>query len=114
MQLVKDGRLRALGVSSARRIVSLPDVPTIAEQGFPEYELNEWNGVWAPARTPAPVADRLLEACRAALADATVRARLEALGAEAVGTDPAAFAAWLERERALMARLVRDAGITVD
>ena len=111
LQLVRDGRLRALGVTTAQRIPPLPDVPTIAEQGFPGYELNEWNGLYAPARTPEPVLRRLFEAARAALADETVKARLEALGAIPVGTDPAAFAAAVTARRAAMAEIVRSAGI---
>ncbi|TPG48915.1 twin-arginine translocation pathway signal protein [Roseomonas nepalensis] len=111
VQLVRDGRLRALGVTTAARIPPLPDIPTIAEQGFPGYELNEWNGLYAPARTPAPVVQRLFEASTAALADGTVRQRLEALGAIPVGTDPATFAAYVTAQRAAMADIVRSARI---
>ena len=110
-QLVRDGRLVALGVTTAQRIPPLPDIPTIAEQGFPGYELNEWNGLYAPARTPAPVVQRLFEASRAALADETVKQRLEALGAIPVGTDPATFAAYVAAQRAAMAEIVRSAKI---
>jgi tripartite-type tricarboxylate transporter receptor subunit TctC len=111
LQLVRDGRLVALGVSTAQRIAPLPDVPTIAEQGFAGFELNEWNGLYAPAGTPAPVVQRLFEAARHALADATVRQRLAALGALPVGTDPAAFAAYVAAQREMMGRLVREARI---
>ena len=113
VQLVRDGRLRALGVTTAARIPPLPDIPTIAEQGFSGYELNEWNGLYAPARTPAPVVQRLFEASTAALADGTVRQRLEALGAIPVGTDPATFAAYVTAQRAAMAEIVRSAKIEV-
>ncbi|WP_458096032.1 Bug family tripartite tricarboxylate transporter substrate binding protein [Roseomonas sp. WA12] len=113
LQLVRDGRLRALGVTTATRIPPLPEVPTIAEQGYPGYELNEWNGLYAPARTPALVVARLHEAARAALADETVRQRLDALGAIPVGTDPAEFAAYVAAQRRAMAEIVRSAKIEV-
>lgn len=111
LQLVRDGRLVALGVSTAQRIAPLPEVPTIAEQGFEGFELNEWNGMYAPAGTPAPVVARLHEAAKHALADATVRQRLDALGALPLGTEPAAFARYVADQRALMGRIVREARI---
>ena len=113
LQLVRDGRLVALGVTTAQRIAPLPDVPTIAEQGFEGYELNEWNGLYAPAGTPAPAVQRLYEAAKHALADATVRQRLDALGALPVGTDPETFARFVAEQRTLMGRIVREARIEV-
>ncbi len=113
LQLVRDGQLVALGVTTAQRIAPLPNVPTIAEQGFEGFELNEWNGLYAPAGTPAPVVQRLYEASKHALADATVRQRLETLGALPIGTDPVVFARYLAEQRALMGRLVREARIEV-
>jgi tripartite-type tricarboxylate transporter receptor subunit TctC len=113
LQLAREGRVRALGVSTASRISSLPEVPTVAEQGFPGFELNEWNGLYAPAGLPAGVADRLYEAARHALADATVRQRLEALGAMPLGTPPAEFARYVAAQREAMAQLVREARIEV-
>ena len=111
LQLVRDGRLVALGVTTAQRIAPLPEVPTIAEQGFEGFELNEWNGMYAPAGTPAPVVQRLHEAAKHALADATVRQRLDALGALPLGTEPATFARYVADQRALMGRIVREARI---
>jgi tripartite-type tricarboxylate transporter receptor subunit TctC len=113
LQLVRDGRLVALGVSTATRIAPLPEVPTVAEQGFPGFELNEWNGMYAPAGTPAPVVQRLFEASRHALADATVQQRLGALGALPVGTEPAAFARFVAEQREMMGRIVREARIEI-
>jgi tripartite-type tricarboxylate transporter receptor subunit TctC len=111
LQLAREGRIRALAVSTASRIASMPDVPTVAEQGFPGYELNEWNGLYAPAGLPAPVTQRLFEASTAALADATVRQRLDALGAFPVGSAPDVFARYVAEQRAAMQALVRDARI---
>jgi tripartite-type tricarboxylate transporter receptor subunit TctC len=113
LQLAQEGRLRALAVSTAQRIASLPEVPTVAEQGFPGYELNEWNGFYAPAGLPAAATERLHAAAVHALSDATVRQRLDALGAMPVGTSPADFARYVREQRELMARVVRDARIEV-
>jgi tripartite-type tricarboxylate transporter receptor subunit TctC len=111
LQLAREGRIRALAVSTAQRIASLPDVPTVAEQGFPGFELNEWNGLYAPAGVPPQVTERLYEAARHALADATVRQRLDALGALPLGTPPVEFARYVAAQREAMAQLVRETGI---
>ncbi len=113
LQLAQEGRVRALAVSSARRVPGLPEVPTVAEQGFEGYELNEWNGLYGPSGlTPAMVA-RWHGAVRHALADGAVRARLDALGALPLGSEPADFARYVAAERQRMAALVREAGVTL-
>ncbi|MDB5374706.1 MAG: Tripartite-type tricarboxylate transporter, receptor component TctC [Belnapia sp.] len=112
--LAQDGRVRALAASSATRIPSLPEVPTVAEQGFPGYDQNEWNGVYGPAGLPGAIVERVHAACRAALADPLVAQRLTAIGAIGQGSSPAEFTEYLARERAAMAQLVRQAGITAD
>ncbi|MBY0338776.1 MAG: twin-arginine translocation pathway signal protein [Acetobacteraceae bacterium] len=111
LQLVQEGRVRALGITTAQRVAVLPDLPTIAEQGFAGYELNEWNGLYAPASLPPAAVGRFHEATRAALADAAVRQRLDALGAIPVGSAPADFARYVREQREAMARLVREARI---
>ena len=111
LQMVREGRVRALAVTTAARIPSLPDVPTVAEQGFPGYELNEWNGFYAPAGLPGPILARLHVAALHALADPTLRARFEALGAIPVGNPQPQFAAYVAAQRGLMATLVREARI---
>ncbi|WP_137177935.1 tripartite tricarboxylate transporter substrate binding protein [Roseomonas sp. AR75] len=113
LQLARDGKLRPLAVSTATRIASLPDVPTVAEQGFAGFELNEWNGLYAPAGLPPGAAERLYEVAKHALADATVRQRLDALGAIPLGTPPAEFARFVAAQREAMAKLVRETGIEV-
>lgn len=113
LQLVRDGRVRALGVSTTTRLAGLPEVPTIAEQGFPGYELNEWNGLYAPAGLPAGTLARLHEAALAALRDTAVVARFDALGALPVGNPQPEFAAYVAAQRESMARLVREARIEV-
>ncbi|WP_043364401.1 tripartite tricarboxylate transporter substrate binding protein [Belnapia sp. F-4-1] len=112
--LAQEGRLRPLAASSAGRIPSLPEIPTVAELGFPGYDQTEWNGVYGPAGLPPAIVERLHEACQAALRDPRVTERLAALGALALGNSPAEFAEFLKRERAAMAVLVREAGITAD
>lgn len=111
MQLVQDGQVRALAVSSAARLAGLPNVPTVAEQGFPDYELNEWNGLYGPAGMPAPIVTRWFEATKAALEDPTVRARLETLGALPETSDPASFAEYVRQQREQMGRIVRETGM---
>jgi tripartite-type tricarboxylate transporter receptor subunit TctC len=113
LQLARDGRIRALAVSTATRIPSLPEVPTVAEQGYAGYELNEWNGLYAPAGLAPAATERLHAAALHALADSNVRARLDTLGALPLGTSPADFARYVAEQRELMARLVRDARIEV-
>jgi tripartite-type tricarboxylate transporter receptor subunit TctC len=111
LQLAQEGRVRALAVSSTTRLAALPDVPTVAEQGFPGYELNEWNGLYGPAGLPAPIVARWFETVKAALADSAVRARLDTLGAIPVGSEPGPFAAYVRQQREAMAQLVRETGM---
>ncbi|MCQ4159015.1 tripartite tricarboxylate transporter substrate-binding protein [Roseomonas sp. GC11] len=112
--LARDGQVRALGVSTAARLAALPDVPTIAEQGFPGYELNEWNGFYAPAGTPAPALEALHAALLAALRDPAVAERLESMGALAIGSTPEQFRLYLAEQRARITTLIREAGVTID
>jgi tripartite-type tricarboxylate transporter receptor subunit TctC len=113
LQLARDGAIKPLAVSTTQRLAALPDVPTVAEQGFPGYELNEWNGLYGPAGLGPAMTERLHAAALHALADPTVRARLDTLGALPLGTSPADFARYVAEQRALMARLVREAKIEV-
>ena len=114
VELVRQGQARALGVTSGERLGSLPDVPTIAEQGYPGYTLNEWNGLYGPAGLPPAAVAALHAAAKGALADPQVTERLGALGAIGIGTGPDAFAGFLAEQRALMARLVREHNIGLD
>ncbi|WP_159992738.1 tripartite tricarboxylate transporter substrate binding protein [Roseomonas sp. 18066] len=112
--LARTGEVTPYGVTTATRIAALPEVPTIAEQGFAGYELNEWNGFYAPAGTPDPVRQVLHQAVLAALRDPAVAQRLETMGALAVGSDPAPFGDFLKQQRESMATLIREAGVTID
>jgi tripartite-type tricarboxylate transporter receptor subunit TctC len=114
LALARDGRIRPLAVTHSAHIPSLPDVPTIAESGFPGYALNEWNGLYAPAGTPDATLDRIHAAALHALAQAHVKARLDALGAMAVGSSRADFGVFVTQLRETMGKLVVDAKITID
>ena len=110
--LVQEGRLRALAISSAARLASFPQVPTVAEQGYPGFEASAWFGLLAPAATPAPVVARIRADVTAALGEAELRGRLDALGAVLVGNTPAEFAALIHAEIPRMAGVLQKAGIT--
>lgn len=112
--LLGDGRLRALGVSTATRAAALPEVKTIAEQGFPGFAHGDWLALLAPAGTPAPVVARMAEAAMAAMGEAEIAPRLAALGLQAEAHGPGHLAEFLAGERALMARLIAEEGIRLD
>lgn len=111
---VKSGKLRAIAVSSAQRVGSLPDVPTFAESGVPDFVVNSWVGVLAPAATPRAVIARLNEALNAALADPAVRARLDTMGIDARPGTPEAFGDEMRRDLQRYQAVVKDAGIRVE
>jgi tripartite-type tricarboxylate transporter receptor subunit TctC len=111
---IEAGKLRALGVTTAKRSAALPDVPTIAESGLPGYELMPWFAAFAPAGTPPEVVARLNAAMREALADAKVRATLESIGAESIGGSPEELRDHLARETAQWKTLVKERGIKIN
>ena len=111
---VKGGKLRALGVAIPQRSRHLPEVPTVAEQGFAGFESVGWIGLCAPARTPAAVLERLDGATRAMLADPAVKERLDALAFEPAGQSRAAFAAFMKAEIAKWTHVARAAGAKAD
>lgn len=111
---VRDGRLRALGVTTRNRIAPFPDLPTIAEAGVPGYEISTWYGIWAPARTPPTIIARLQQAVAAAARNPETRARFDALGAEPVADSPEDYARFVRAEYDRWGKLVRDARIKLD
>ncbi|RVT98876.1 tripartite tricarboxylate transporter substrate binding protein [Rhodovarius crocodyli] len=114
VELIRNRRVKALAVTSATRVSSVPDVPTIAESGYPGYELNEWNGLYGPAGLPAPAVQAIYQAAKTALDDPRVKDRLGALGAIGLGSDPATFTRFVTEQRDLMARLVRENNIAAE
>lgn len=111
---VKDGRLRALGVTSSERIPLAPDVPTIAEAGLPGYEATAWNGIVAPKGTPAPVVTRMNAVIENVLAQPDVKARFAELGAVCPPSTPASFRTYIADQIAKWGKVVKESGAKVD
>ena len=108
---VRSGKLRALGISTAKRSALLPELPTIAEAGVPGYEATSWNGFAVRAGTPRAIVERLQQETAKVLAEPDTRERLFALGIEPIGSTPAQFAAHIRAERAKWIPLFRKIGI---
>jgi tripartite-type tricarboxylate transporter receptor subunit TctC len=111
---VRNGRLRALGVTSAKRWPDLPDVPTIAEAGVPGYDASLWLGMMAPAGTPAPIIDRLANAIGTALHDPTLIEQLHHAGIAPEFMGPKDFGAFMRAEYDKWGRVVQQTGATVN
>jgi len=112
--LVKSGRLRALAVTGERRAAAVPELPTVIEAGVPGCVVISWFGVLAPAGTPRAIIARLHREFGQAMRAADVRERLAGEGAEPTSTTPEQFAAFIKKEIAQWARVVREAGIHVE
>jgi tripartite-type tricarboxylate transporter receptor subunit TctC len=108
---IRDGKLRPIAVSGARRSGSLPDVPTVAESGVPGFEFTLWFGVWGPAGMPADVVDKISKDVNRALADPGVRERLAKLGNDTMSMTPVEFSQFVRREVDDYARVIKAAGI---
>ena len=111
---VKAGRLRLLGVSSAKRSPQLPDVPTISEAGVPGYDVSTWFGMLAPAQTPPAIVARVNSTIAAVVHAAETKALFEKLGYDAVGSTPQEFAAYLRTEYEKTGKLVKLIGAKMD
>jgi len=111
---IKGGKLRPIAVGSSKRVPSLPDVPTIAESGYPGFETSQWYGILLPAGTPAPIVERLHREIVAALAKPDTTKRIVEDGGVAVGNSPAEFAALIAREEKRWGEVVRNAGVKPD
>ena len=109
--LVKEGRLRALGVSSKQRSSIYPDIPTIAESGLPGFEWDSWGGLLAPAKTPRSIINKLNREVTRILLLPDVEQRLRALGAEPVPTTPAQLDKFIAEQVRVIAQLAKKAGI---
>ena len=104
---ITSGKLRALGVSSLQRSAALPDVPTVAESGYPGFSVAEWLGIFVPAGTPPAIVERLNNAATRALQHPEVQTRLKALGAEIIGGQPGNMDKYLRSEIANWTRLAQ-------
>lgn len=111
---LRAGQLRGIGVTSAKRITSMPELPTLAEQGLAGFDVSAWFGVFAPAKTPKAIIDRLSEETRKATGSADLKKRLVDLGAEPLGSTPEEFSAFVKAEYAKWGRVVKEAGIKAE
>ena len=112
--LIRAGKLRGIAVTSLQRTSALPDVPTVAESGFPGYEDYTWIAFFAPRGTPRAIVDKLNAEIAGALQVPAVKERLAALGFEFTPNTPAQFAAYLDREVVKWGKVVKDSGARVD
>ncbi|WP_312566523.1 tripartite tricarboxylate transporter substrate binding protein [Diaphorobacter sp.] len=111
---IQAGKLRALGVTSAKRSATLPDVPTIAEAGVPGYEVSPWFAVFAPAGTPAAIVNKINAALIDAMKQPDTVAKFETIGAEPIGTTPQQLATHLDKELARWGALIKERDIRMD
>lgn len=107
----RQGRLRGLAISGAKRSLAAPDIPTIAESGVPGYEVTTWYGVAAPAKTPRPIIDRLHSEILRALKSPDLQARFKDLGADPIGNTPEQATAYVQNEINKWAKVIKAAGI---
>ena len=113
-QFVQRGQVKAIAVSTAKRLPSLPNVPTVAESGVPGFVVNSWIGILAPAKTPQPIIDRLQKELNAVVHSPETKERLASLGIESSGNTPAEFRAEIETDLKKYADVVKTANIRVD
>jgi tripartite-type tricarboxylate transporter receptor subunit TctC len=113
-QLVRDGRMRGLGVSSLKRSPALADIPTIAESGLPGFEWDAWGSLVAPAKTPRAIIDRVANEFIKASKDPQFIAQLDKYGALPVSYTPEQFGKFIQEDMALWAEAVKVAGVTLD
>ncbi|MEO7336104.1 MAG: tripartite tricarboxylate transporter substrate-binding protein, partial [Caldimonas sp.] len=114
LQLVRENKLRALGVTSATRSPAAPDIPTIAEQGLPGFEAVSWFALFAPAQTPKPIVDKIQVEVKKILAQPDVAKRLSDAGLDAVGSTADELAAYQRTEITKWAKVVKDSGAKVE
>jgi tripartite-type tricarboxylate transporter receptor subunit TctC len=105
------GKIKVLGIIGSRRVGTIPSVPTFTEQGFDGFALDSWMGFFAPARTPAPVVDKLAAALREITQSSELRSKLLDMGFEPAGTTPDAFASDIKTQYPVWAGLVKAAGV---
>jgi len=114
LSFVKSGKLRALAVTGRKRMEVLPEVPTMIESGFKDFEVVEWNGFFLPAGTPPAIVAKLASAVQQAVQTPEVRQRMSSVGIEPVGNSPEEFTRFLQGQVARWSALVRDNHITLD
>lgn len=110
-QVAQSDRAKVLGLTGARRIPLLPNVPTVVELGYPQLEFYSWYGVWGPKGLPKNIADRIAREMKKIVAMPDVQKKLVDSGFESVASDPDTFGAYLIAERDKYQRILRDIGI---
>ena len=113
-QFMKTGRLKGLGLSSARRAAGAPEVPTFIESGLPDFVVDSWVGILAPANTPRTIVDRLQAEIAVVLKMPEVRERYSVLGIEPVGNKPDEYAAQIRADLARWGPVVKQANIRIE
>ncbi|HSQ02781.1 MAG TPA: tripartite tricarboxylate transporter substrate-binding protein, partial [Burkholderiales bacterium] len=111
---VQNGKLRALGVTTTRRVAQMPDVPTLIESGMKNFEITSWYGVMAPAGTPAEIVNRLNTDVNRIVLLPDVKSKLEEVGTQLEQMSPAQFTTLVRNDLAKYTRLVADAHIAVE
>ena len=111
LPLVREGKLRAFGITSLKRSPQIPELPTMEELGFPGFDATAWFGLMAPAGTPKPIIDKLHAETVKVLAQPEVKARLEGLGVQLVGNTPEQFVEIAKKELPMWGKVIKDAGI---
>ncbi len=111
---IRNGQVRGLGVTTARRIAAATEIPTIAEQGLPGFEASLWTGIAAPVGTPTDIVAKLHSAVARAMQVPDARRRIEATGGEAVGGTPQEFAALIKADQVKWGQVVRDSGVKIE
>jgi tripartite-type tricarboxylate transporter receptor subunit TctC len=114
LQLVREGKLRGFAVSSLKRAAAAPDLPTMAESGFPDFDATGWFGLMAPAGTSPAVVDKIQRDAVSILSLPELRKKLDELGLEPIGNTPAEFAAAIKSEISKWAKVIKEAGIKQD
>ena len=114
LQNIAAGRVKPIATTGAQRSKSLPEIPTIAESGFPGYETYEWYGIFAPAQTPRPVVDRLQREVAKILQSSDMQKRMQALYLDPIGSSPEEFSRFVRQEIQKMGSLVKKIGMQAD
>jgi tripartite-type tricarboxylate transporter receptor subunit TctC len=114
MPHVKSGRLRVIAAGTPRRLASLPDVATVAEQGYPGFETSQWYGLNAPAKTPPAIVKRLADEAAKAVKSPAVIERFSADDAEAIGSTPQEYAEYIAKEQARWKEVIQKANVKAD
>jgi tripartite-type tricarboxylate transporter receptor subunit TctC len=114
LQFIRAGKLKVLAITSSSRSALLPDVPTMQEAGLPGFEFTQWFGVVGPAGMPSDIVMRLNSEINDILKTPAIVNRLVELGADPVGGTPAAFASTIQADTIRMAKIIKDAGISIE